>query len=101
MLNDILKFAQQKGYNETYSSVLLFIGFFVGNFLAYLPDPFWLISILSFIFLIPAFNALNFIKQNSTEFIVNEQNSFSGRQMALIVTGIIFWGLVLLGLSSM
>lgn len=93
-----LEFAKKKGYQDSYSSASLFIGFFGVQGLSRLPDPFWLISILSFIFLIPPFKALNFAKQNSTDFIVSEQPSFSGRQIALIVIGVIIWALVLMGM---
>jgi hypothetical protein len=98
LFNKILRFAKEKGYNDSYPSILLFIGFFVVNFLAYLPDPFWLIAIFSFVFFLLPFNALNFAKRNSTDFIVTEQTSYNGRQIALIVIGGIFWFLVLLGL---
>lgn len=99
LFNRILDFAKQKGYDGSYSSTTLFIGFLIGNLLAKLPDPFWLVSLLSFVFLIRPFNALNYAKQNSNEIIVKEQNSFSGRQIGLIVIGVIFWGLVILGLT--
>ena len=100
LFNKILSFAKEKGYGENFSSIGLFISFFVVKILLeLLPDPFWLISILSFVFLIPPFKALNYAKQNSNEFVVTEQTSFSGRQIGLIVIGIVFWGLVLLGLS--
>ena len=99
LFNKILEFAKEKGYNDNYSPTTLFIGFIIGNILAKLPDPFWLISILSFIFYIPPFKALNFAKQNSTDIIVSEQTSFSSRQIALIVIGVIFWALVLMGMT--
>ena len=99
LFNKTLAFAKGKGYNENYSSVALFIGWIIGNLLSRLPDPFWLISILGFIFLIPPFNALNFAKQNSTNFIVKEQTSYSGRQIVLIVIGVVFWCLVLFGMT--
>jgi hypothetical protein len=99
LFNKTLYFAKEKGYTENYSSVGLFIGFIVGNLLAKLPDPFWLISIFSFVFLISPFKALNYAKQNSNDFIVTEQATFSGRQIGLIVVGIIFWVLVVLGMT--
>ena len=99
LLNKILDFAKEKGYKDNYSATSLFIGFITGNLLAKLPDPFWLISILSFVFLIPPFKALNYAKENSRDFIVNEQASFSGRQIALIVIGVFFWGLVLIAMT--
>ena len=98
LFNKILRFAKEKGYNDTYPSILLFVGFFVVNFLAYLPDPFWLIAILGFVFFVLPFRALNFAKRNSSDFIVTEQTSYSGRQIALIVIGGIIWVLVIFGL---
>ena len=99
LFNKILRFAKEKGYNSSYPSILLFVGFFVANFLAYLPDPFWLITILEFVFLVLPFKALNFARLNSTDFIVTEQTSFNGRQIVLTVIGAIFWLLVLFGLT--
>ena len=95
----IQDFANKKGYKSHYSSVSLFIGLFITYFLVKLPDPFWLISLLSFVFLIPPFKALNFAKQNSTNFIVTEQSSFNGRQIAIIIVGLIFLAFVLLGMT--
>jgi hypothetical protein len=70
LFNKILDFAKEKGYKESYSSVLLFIGFIFFNLLSELPDPFGMIALVSFIFLIPPFKALNYAKQNSTDFIL-------------------------------
>ncbi|WP_156026943.1 hypothetical protein [Sporocytophaga myxococcoides] len=97
LLGKILSFAKEKGYSENYSSAGLATGFIVLNLLSGLPDPFWWISILSFVFLIPAFTAFNFAKQNSNEFQVKEQDSFNGRQVALIVIGAIIWIVVIIG----
>jgi hypothetical protein len=99
LFNKILEFALEKNYKSRYSSVMLFAGFIIVNIMARLPDPFWLISILSFVFFIQPFNALKFAKLNSTDMNVYEQVSFNGRQIALIIIGLIFWALVLLGLS--
>ncbi len=100
LLNKILEFAKEKGYTNSYSSSTLFACFFSGNLLSYLPDPFWLISVFSFIFIIPPFEALNFAKQNSKNIIVKEQTEFSGRQYVLIVLGTIGWGLVLFNMTD-
>jgi hypothetical protein len=93
LFNEIREFAVKKGYNKHFSAAGLFIGFLVLNLGNGLPGPFFLISVFSFIFLIPPFKALNFAKQSSTEFIVIEQNSFSGRQIVLIIIGIMGWGI--------
>lgn len=99
LLNKILDFAKEKGYTESYSAPTLFIAFIIFNLLSRLPEPFWFISILSFIFLIPPFKALNYALQNSTDFLVTEQPSFSTRQIVLIILGVLFWALVLIGLT--
>jgi len=98
LLNRINDYADEKGYHKKYYSVLLFFGYVFGNILAYLPNPFWVISFLSVVFLIPPFKALNFAKRNATDFIAREQTSLSGRQIGLVIVGVIWWGLVLLGL---
>ena len=97
LFNRILRFAKEKGYNNNYNSILLFIGFWVANFLTYLPEPFCLISIFGYVFLVLPFKALNFAKRNSTDFIVTEQTSFSSRQIALIIIGVTLWVFILLG----
>jgi hypothetical protein len=97
---NIFSFAKKKGYDQNYSSGSLFAGFIILNLLSKLPDPFWLIAVFSFVFLIPPFQALNFAKQNSKEFIVNEQESFSARQIILLSLGTVFWGLVIVGLKA-
>ena len=98
LFKKVLGFAKAKGYKYSYPTILLFVGFVGTNLLVKLPDPFWLIAILSFVFLIPPFQAFNFAKRNSSEFIVIEQTSYSGRQIAIIVIGAIFWILVLFGM---
>ena len=99
LLNEILDYAQEKKYTGCYSPSFLFFGFLISNLLSRLPEPFWLISTLSFVFLIPPFKALNFAKLKATEFTVIKQSKFNSRQIILIVIGTIFWGLVLLGLN--
>lgn len=92
--------AREKGYEKTYSTVPLFIGFFVVNAMYRLPEPYSLVSLLSFVFLIPAFHALNFEKRNSPEIILNEQTGFSNRQIGLILIGLVFWVLALYGMTD-
>ena len=95
----INEFALEKNYQRTFYPTLLFFGYVFCNILAYLPDPYWLVSIfLTVICLIPPFKALNFAKSNSSDIRVEEQLRFSGRQIAIFVIGSIFWMLVLLGL---
>jgi hypothetical protein len=94
----IIKLSKNNGYEQDYMSGLLFIGYFITCLLAYLPEPFFLIAIFSFVFLIPPFKALNFAIDYCEEFKVNEQQLFNGRQIFLLIVGGIFWALVLIGL---
>jgi hypothetical protein len=98
LFNKILRFAKEKGYSHNYFSIALFCGYIIGNLLSTLSDALGLISVLSFVFIIPPFKALNYAKQNSNDFIVTEQSSFNGQQIGLLIVGSIFWILVLLGL---
>lgn len=99
LLNKIQDMAASKGYNKRYPTVLLFIGFILFNMLSKLPDPYWLVSLIAFVFMIPPFKAFNYARQQSTEFRVIEQTSFNGKQLGLIIVGLIFWGLMILGLT--
>lgn len=98
LLEKILSLARAKGYKEGYSASGLTFGFIVCNFLSRLPDPFWLLSFLSIVFLIKPFTVLSYAKENSDDFVTTDQYSFSNRQILLIVLGSAFWLLVLLGL---
>lgn len=95
LLQAIKAYAEEKEYPYSYTSGSLFVGFFLFNFLSYLPDPYWFISIFGFIFLIPAFNALNFAKRKSDEFKIIEEVSYNHRQIALVGVGTIFWLILL------
>lgn len=90
--------AQRLGYTSDYNAGLLFGGYFISNFLARLPDPFWLISLASFLFFIPPIQAYNYALENDPNIRATEQTSFSGRQIVLLVLGGLFWVLVIFGL---
>jgi len=90
-------FAHSKGYAKSYSSSGLFVGFILLNFLAQLPDPMWVISLLAFVCLIPPFNALNFAMMQSEEFRVIERENFNQRQIVLVILGVMLWALIIFG----
>ncbi|MFN3405113.1 MAG: DUF4234 domain-containing protein [Cytophagaceae bacterium] len=98
LLDKILKYARKHGYAGNYSSWGLFVGFFILNLLSRLPEPFWLVSIFSFVFLIEPFNALLYAKQNSGEFEVVDKSSLSAGEIIAVILGGILWLLILLGL---
>jgi len=87
-----------KGYQKRYSSSFLFIGFFIINMMGNLPDPLWLVSFLSFTCVIPPLKAYNYAIRNSDNYSVIERPGFNTRQIVLLIIGIVFMGLVVLGL---
>lgn len=99
LFNRILNLAKEKGYKENYSGSSLFVGFIITNLLSKLPDPFWMVSIISFVFIIPPFKALNYAKESSDDLTVIDQTSFSTRQILLSIGGLIFWVLVIIGFT--
>lgn len=92
-------FTQSKGYTKTFSSVGCFLGVIGFNFASRLPEPYFLISFLSFLFFVPAVEALNHGIRNSADYDVTETERFNARQLILLIAGGIFWVLVLMGLS--
>ncbi|MBC7451953.1 MAG: DUF4234 domain-containing protein [Cytophagales bacterium] len=81
-----------------YSSALLFIGFVTTSLLGNLPPPYLLISVLNVLFLVPAFEVLNYSKQVSSDLIVKEIPFLNDRHLFLVVTGIVFWILIITGI---
>ncbi len=90
----ILIEAENKGYNEQYDSGLLFLFYIIFSLLSRLPDYYAFISLFSIVFIIPAFKALNFIKQNSTEFETIKVNYFNDNQLVLIIFCTLIWALI-------
>jgi hypothetical protein len=98
LFQKILKLSKNYEYKPDYSSIILFLGFFITNLLGYLPAPYFLIAIFSFVFLIPPFKALNFAMVHSEGFQVIEQDKFNGRQIFLLIVGGLIWLLIFIGL---
>ncbi len=99
LFEKIQGFAQSKGYTKSFSSIGCFLGVIALNVTGRLPEPYFLVSILSFLFFIPAVEALNFGIRNSEGYEIRDTEYFNARQLILIILGGIFWALVLIGLS--
>jgi hypothetical protein len=100
LFKKINNYSIQHGNPQTFSSTLNYIGFFVLNiFAGNLPDPYWLFSFLTILFLIQAFNSFNYGLKRDPAFKFKEESNHSTRQVVLVTLGSIFWILVLLGLS--
>ncbi len=98
LFNKILNLAKNNGYKHSYVSVFLFVGFLIVNLLVLLPTPFFLAAIVSFVFLIPPYKALNFAVDYCEGFTIIEQSAFSKRQIFLLIIGVILWILVFVGI---
>ena len=94
----IKNFAEEQGYTKPFYPLLLFLGSLLFEVFSLLPGPFFIVSLLSIVFFIPPFNALNYAKLQCNEFITIEKESFNTRQIVLICLGTVFWLLVLLGM---
>lgn len=93
----VFSLAEGQGYRRKYSPFQLTLLYWIFVPISRLPDPFWLISLLSFVPLIIILNAVNFYwKQKQPN--LSTKNNFTGRELVLVVVGIIFWLLVLIGL---
>lgn len=91
LFNRILLFARNNGYTKSYHSILLHAVFVVVISLSYLPEPYFLISLLNFIIFIPAFQALNFAKMNDPRVAAIETTSFNKRQIVVLTLGSLLW----------
>ncbi|KYQ80712.1 hypothetical protein AWW73_16045 [Acinetobacter lactucae] len=92
LFNHIKKYAKEQGYPNDFSSGWMYLGYLITSLLVRLPDPYWLISLCSIIFLIPAFKALNYAQKQLNTTI--EQEKFNTPQIILIIIGSIMWLLI-------
>ena len=98
LFEKIQSYSKSVGNTKAFSSIGSFIAILAMNLTGYLPDPFWLVSFLTFYFFIPAFESLNFAIRYSSAFTVVESESFNTRQIILMLVGGAFLLLVLIGL---
>jgi hypothetical protein len=91
LFNKILKEAHEKGYPGRYLTILLFIGIILMDISSHLSFPYYLISVFTFLFYMPPFFALNYVKENDTYLLSQQQAKYSGRQIVLLVLGSVLW----------
>ncbi|MFB9864013.1 hypothetical protein [Rufibacter immobilis] len=98
LFRNVLKRAHQQGYSQSYSSGWLLAAFIFLTFLSRLPDPLWLISLFSFIPLIPVLQARNyFFSKTNPEGKVS--SAFTGGEIVTMVIGLVVFVLMIIGLS--
>jgi len=99
LADQIQKYAHSFEYKKSYDTTLLFLGFLVLNLLARLPDPYWLISFFAFVFVIQPLNAFNYAVEKSELHNAVFRKNFTVGQIVLVVLGLLFISLVIIGLN--
>ncbi len=98
LFKKIREYAKAQGDVQEFSAGWMYIGYILFALVfANLPDPYWLISSVSFMFLIPAFVALNHAKKQDDQLNTVIQEKFNIAQIFVIIIGSIFWILLLMG----
>ncbi|MEM6316519.1 MAG: hypothetical protein AAF960_02560 [Bacteroidota bacterium] len=97
LLERIKRFAGSNGVTAAYSSTGLFVWYIVCNVLSNLPDPAWLFSFLGVFSFFPPVKVFTEALTQSAVYTTT-RTGFNTRQIILIVLGLLFWGLILLGL---
>ena len=98
LFKKIREYAKAQGNVQKFSAGWMYIGYILFALVfANLPDPYWLISSVSFMFLIPAFVALNHAKKQDDQLNTVIQEKFNIAQIFVIIIGSIFWILLLIG----
>lgn len=100
LFEKIKSFARSNNCNDEYPSEGLFGGFVVFSFLTRLPDPYWLISLLGFLFYLQPINVFNKAIANSKVYDGILDAQFNATQIVLMVVGAIFWSLLMIGLFA-
>ena len=94
----ILELANEKGCHYTYSPITMYFGYLILILLGNLPQPYFLVAFLSFVFLLPPYKALNFAINSCSEVYVTSQKGFNIREIFLLIAGGILWLLGIVGL---
>lgn len=98
-LRDIKDFSMASGIEKSFPPGWVLIGWLFFSALWELPDPFWLLTLLSVWPLAMAQRVLNFY-WGKEQPELRERTRFSGRQIALLIIGFLCWFTVLLGMLA-
>lgn len=98
LFNKIAYYCSTKQREVTYNSPLLVFAFIVFNVLSKLPDPYWIISVLSFVPLIGPVKELNYYFTGDVK--GGEHAKLDTAQKVILGIGAVFWLLIIIGLSS-
>lgn len=92
----VLNLVKTVNYQNEYSPTLIGISYIILNVFWRLPEPYWLLSFFSFLPMIPMVKAMNFYWQYENPNLPLKK--FSWWQIILIISGIIFLILMLIGI---
>lgn len=91
----VFALAEEQGYREKGSPFQVTLFYWIFLVLARFPNPWQLVSLLSFLPLLTVLKAANYYwEQQQPNIPVNQ--SFTGREVAWIIFGVIFWLLVII-----
>jgi len=96
-LKDVREYLEKDGIRETYSPGWVLFGWLALSALWRLPDPFWLLSSFSVFPLVAVQGPLNAYWEKEQPG-ARIRTSLSGGQIALLVLGVAFWVLVIVGM---
>jgi hypothetical protein len=87
----IKSYADDKNVSYNFNSMLMFIGFLLVNILGYFENFIGLLSVTSFVFIIPAYNTLLSSYKADDDIQAISDNSFGWKQLLLILIGGLAW----------
>ncbi len=95
----VLKSAKENGYDRSYSSTTLAIGYIGLSLLSRLPDNLWFLGLFNVLVFIPILEAILY---NNKKLALPQKNfnNYSIGEIITIVVGVIFWLLVIIGSLS-
>lgn len=98
LIKSINNYALEKNISKNVSSTYGII-FILLSLTGRFPEPYYLISILMCLPLIPVLELSNYVKIRDEQINAIETKRFNSKQIALIVVGAIFWLLLIIGLT--
>ncbi|ALD21025.1 hypothetical protein [Hymenobacter sp. DG25A] len=100
LLKDIRQFAEPTYDTSSFNPGGLATGYIIISLFSRLPDPFWIIAVGAFGFLVSAHQLFNTALYQRKEIFATEQRQFSSRQIVLLVLGGICWLMNILALME-
>lgn len=96
LFDKISDYATEKGLDVNYNSTNRLVAIVVLNITSRLPQPFWLISVFSFVPFIDVVKTFNYYF--TQDFEGSDEDTFSGKRILLIVLGLVLWCAILASL---